>query len=100
MPLSESNKFRKTKLKTLRASRPRVAEIESEMKSLNAQMQGILKDLQSCLDAAHKGSYYPGKIVAQLMIEIIDFHTRQNALHKELIDELDIPLEKLPFGEF
>jgi len=100
MPLSEPNKFRKEKLKSLRNSRPRVPEIESEMKSLNAKMQGNLRDLLSRLDAAHKGSYYPGKIVAQILVEIIDFHTRQNALHKELIDELDIPLEKLPFGEF
>jgi len=99
MPHEPIDKFRKEKLKSIRNSRPRVAEIDAEMKALNAQMQGVLKDLQARLQDAHKRSYYPGKIVAQLTIEIIDLHTKQSTLNKELIDELNIPLEELPFGE-
>lgn len=95
-----TDKFRKEKLKALRNARPSIVEIERDMKSLNASMQSSLKELLGRIEAAHKGSYYPGKIAAQLLIEIIDFHTRQNALHKELIDELNIPLEELPFGEY
>jgi len=100
MPSEPVDKIRKEKLKSLRQTHPRVAEIDAEMKALNTQMQGILRDLQTRLQDAHKRSYYPGKIVSQLTIEVIDLHTRQSALNKELIDELNIPLKELPFGEY
>lgn len=100
MPSQNPNKFRKEKLSSLRTTHPRISEIEGEMKALNANMQGLLRELLGRLEDAHKGSYYPGRIAAQSLIELIDFHTRQNALHKELIDELNIPVEKLPFGEY
>lgn len=95
-----TDKFRKEKLKALRNARPSIAEIEVEMKSLNVAMQAILKELLGRIEDGHRGSYYPGKIAAQLLIDLIEFHTRQNTLHKKLIDELDISLEELPFGEY